>query len=96
MTGPEFKTEYAALANAIQSGVAFDQSTGSEDGTPKHLRVGLNLRARDHSGLVELLVAKGVITYEEYFDVVIGELEAELADYKELIERKTGRKVDLA
>ena len=57
---------YLAACHAIQSGVAFEHSQGSTDGTPKHLRTGINIAMCDHAALVKLLVAKGLFTDEEY------------------------------
>jgi hypothetical protein len=34
---------YLDACHAVQSGVAFDQARGSDDGSPKHLRTGVNL-----------------------------------------------------
>lgn len=61
--------EYARQAHRVQSGIAY--LSDKTDQQPKHLRVGLNLRAAEHGGLVELLIAKGLITEVEYWDAMI-------------------------
>ena len=57
----------------------------------KHLRTGLNLRARDHSALIHLLVEKGVITDAEYKKAVVAEYEAEKAMYEALLTERFKR-----
>lgn len=61
---------YEEACHAVQSGVAFELGQGSECASPKHLRTGLNLRASEHAGLARLLVRKGLISEEEYLEVV--------------------------
>lgn len=78
----EFATEYEMLGHAIQSGVALDQSRGSQDGTPKHLRVGVNLALVEIGVLAKFLIDKGVCTEQEYFEAVIEKLREELARYE--------------
>lgn len=87
---------YEAAGHAIQSGVKFEQEVlGSQDGAPKHLRTGLNLRACDHSALVRLLISKGVITDEEYVEAMAAEAEVEVRRYEERLSRATGKQVHL-
>lgn len=74
------RERYTAAGHAIQSGVAIQHATGSEDGSPKHLRVGVNLRAVDHAGLVKLLIDKGIITEVEYYEAMASQAEIEQAD----------------
>jgi len=96
MTEQEFAMEYARLGHAIQSGVAFEQEHGSTDGTPKHLRVGVNTSKCDQAALARLLISKGVITNDEHMQSVIDELKAEVARYEERIEKNHGIKITLA
>lgn len=79
----ENKRRYLAAGHAIQSGVAMEHSMGSDDGSPKHLRVGINLRATDAGGLAKLLVDKGVITDEEYLEAIVDAAEAEQKAYED-------------
>jgi hypothetical protein len=99
MTTPEQR--YAAAAHAMQSGVAMDMKTdpgGSRGGTtPKHLRVGVNSALVTQAALASLLVAKGVITQDEYVEAVADEMEKEKARFEQLLsERFGGQKVTLA
>ena len=73
---------YAKACHAIQSGVAFEHGRGSEDGSPKHLRVGVNLRAVDHAALVRLLLAKGIISELEYVEALADAAEEEQKRYE--------------
>lgn len=61
---------YVSAAHAMQSGVAMEQSRGSQCGTPKHLRVGVNSAMADHCALVRLLMSKGIITEAEYLEAI--------------------------
>lgn len=74
---------YQAAAHAMQTGVKIDHAKGSTDGSPKHLRVGINACAVDHAALVWLLIAKGVIDETEYVKEVADEMEREKQRYEE-------------
>lgn len=80
------RERYRAAAHAMQSGVALDHSRGSQDGTPKHLRVGVNAAMCEHAALAALLISKGVFTRDEYEAAVALEMEAEVARYRERLE----------
>lgn len=73
---------YLAAAHAMQTAVALDQTRGSDDGSPKHLRVGVNTALVDAGGLVKLLVDKGVITIEEYQKAIADAMEQEVKNYR--------------
>lgn len=75
--------EYTELCHAMQSGVAYEQGRGGQDGTPKHLRVGVNVAMCDHGALVGLLIAKGIITDEEYAHAIRDEMRREVDRYEE-------------
>jgi hypothetical protein len=86
---------YEAAMHAMQTGVAFDQAAGSQDGSPKHLRVGINLAMSDHASLVRLLLAKGIITEEEYFQAVAEGMEQEAEEYRKALSERWGKDVKL-
>jgi len=86
---------YLAAAHAVQSGVAIEHARGSDDGSPKHLRTGVNIALRDMGSLVELLVAKGVITQDEYTRAVADGMEQEVRLYEERLTEAIGSKVRL-
>jgi hypothetical protein len=87
---------YLSAAHAMQTGVAVEQEFGSGDGSPKHLRVGINSRAVDHTGLINLLIEKEIITLDEYHKAIADEMEKEAGRYAQRIQRKMGGNVHLA
>jgi hypothetical protein len=88
---------YAEAAHAMQSGVAFEMTISDRMSAtePKYLRVGINAAMCDHTGLVKLLIAKGLITEEEYNEAITTEMEAEKARYEKRISEHLGRKTTL-
>lgn len=87
---------YLAACHAMQSGVAAEMEIGSEDTSPKHLRVGVNSALCDQAALVRLLVEKGIVTEEEYAAAVTAEMEREVARYEERLSEHHGVRVTLA
>jgi hypothetical protein len=79
---------YLAAAHAVQTGVALELARNPKSGEPKHLRVGVNMRACDHTGLVKLLIAKGVITEDEYVEAMADEAELEQQRYEQRLGAK--------
>lgn len=92
----ENKARWLASAHAVQTGVKLDQESGSQDGTPKHLRTGINMALVDHGSLVRLLVSKGVITEEEYFQAIADGMEQEVKNYEKRLSDKMGKEIHLA
>jgi hypothetical protein len=88
MTLEEFLEEYRRLAHAIQTGVAYDHQYGSQDGTPKHLRTGLNCVMSDFGSLSKLLIEKGIITEQEYYSAVLDGLKREITKYEARLSRR--------
>jgi hypothetical protein len=84
-----------ALSHRVQSGVAWDHSTGSDDGTPKHLRTGVNIALVETGAIGRLLVRKGLVTPGEYADAIIEGLEKEVAMYERRLREKLGSNVTL-
>ena len=79
----------------MQTGVAFDHEKGSDDGSPKHLRTGINSAMSDHGALVKLLIRKGLITEQEYLDAIADAMEEERDRYEQHLEQAYGVKVTL-
>ena len=73
---------YFAAAHAMQSGVAAEQAAGGDDGSSKHLRVGVNSAMVSVAALAGLLIEKGVITLDEYERANADEMEREKARYE--------------
>lgn len=76
------KDRYSAACHAMQSGVALDHARGSQDVSPKHLRVGVNVAMRDLASIASLLVAKGIITLDEIDKALADGMEDEVASYE--------------
>lgn len=74
---------YLAAAQAMQAGVAIEHADGSNDGSPKHLRVGVNSALVCCAAIGRLLIDKGLITFEEYEAAQADEMEAEQARHEQ-------------
>ena len=66
----------------MQSGVAHEMATCDRATQPKHLRVGVNSAMVDNAALANLLIAKGVITLQEYMIAIADEMEEEVKRYE--------------
>lgn len=86
---------WMAAAHAVQTGVAHEHELGSQDGTPKHLRTGVNCAMADHGSLAKLLISKGLITEEEYIAALADGMEEEVKRYEERLTERLGRPVRL-
>jgi hypothetical protein len=84
----ELYTQYAANLHAIQSGVMHEHSLGSEDGSPKHLRVGVNSAMCSNSALVKLLIKNGIIDELEYARELVDETRREVERYEMILSEK--------
>jgi hypothetical protein len=88
---------YTAAAHAMQSGIAQKMAMDPAETTPKHLRVGVNSAMVENSALVGLLVAKGIITDEEWAKALADGMERERDAYaKWLSDRLGGIQITLA
>lgn len=91
----ELTARYQRAMHAMQTGVAMDQGSGSPDGTPKHLRVGINAAMSDINAIGTLLIAKGIITLEEYELAIVEGVEKEAARYEQILGERLGCPVTL-
>lgn len=89
------KDRYYAALHAMQSGVAATQPDQPTN-TLKHLRVGVNSAMAEHSGLVRLLLAKNIITLDEYEKAIADAMEREVKVYEEELSKLHGASVRLA
>lgn len=92
---------YAHAAHGMQSGVATDMETDPDArsqgaSTAKHLRVGVNSALVNNQAIAELLIAKGIITLDEYTEAVTKAMEAEKARYERLLTERFGYPIHLA
>lgn len=78
------KARYKRAAHGMQTGVAWEMLNQplSAATSPKHLRVGINSAMADQEGLVRLLIAKGIITEEEYTTAMADAMERERGRYQ--------------
>lgn len=88
MDAEQLFAEYEALLHAMQAGVEFD--SGHKDQQPKHLRVGINAAMSDHGALVAVLIAKGVLTEQEYAESLVRFMRAEVERYRQRLGQKYG------
>jgi hypothetical protein len=86
---------YLRAAHAVQSGIAALLERDPKIGTPKHLRVGIDTGKAEHAALARLLIAKGMITEEEYTEAIIAGVEAEQRAYEERLSIIYGTKIRL-
>lgn len=80
--------EYGRLAHAIQTGIAYTKDRTIME--PKHLRVGVDLRAVEHGALVSLLIKKGLITKEEYTEELLEYMEQEVKNWEKRLREEYG------
>lgn len=92
----ELRAAYLQLGHAMQSGVALEQGRGSNDGTPKHLRVGVNAAMSDQRGLAMLLIAKGIFTEREYTAAMVEAMALEVEEYEARLSADTKSTIVLA
>lgn len=87
--------KYEALVHAMQSGVAATMHYDDHSTQPKHLRVGINSAMVETSALAKLLIDKGVINEEEWFDSLNFMMEQEVKRYEEQLSKHHGTDIKL-
>jgi hypothetical protein len=92
--------EHYDLLHALQTGVAtiisLSQDLGDRaESSPKHLRVGVSNSLIEISALAQILMEKGIMTYEEYVDKKIEILKREVEDYEARLYQDFGYNVTL-
>ena len=92
----ELWRRYEAASHAMQSGVAAMLALGHDQANPKHLRTGVNAAMVEHGAMVELLIAKGVFSREEFFSALADKMEAEARSYEKRLKELTGKDIKLA
>ena len=91
----ELKNQYLQLAHAMQSGVAAMMDVDDNATRAKHLRVGVNSAMVETSTIATLLVKKGVITEEEWFEGLIEMMRKEVLMYEKRLSEKFGNVIKL-
>lgn len=90
MTLAEKRQKYLDLCHAMQSGVAAKLQRDNSDTTPKHLRTGVNSAMVDSAAVATLLMKKGIITEDEYYDALIERMQAEVTAYENWLNESYG------
>lgn len=88
-----YRQRYLHAAKRMQSGVAFVMEKDRHETAPKHLRVGVNTAHADLGGLAGLLIAKGVITRDEYLKAIAEAMEREADAYEQRLQDVYGVKI---
>lgn len=90
--------KYTQAIGAVQAGVkllieklGLDRAASS----PAKLRTGLNGIMCDHAALAELLIAKGVITHEEYMAAITKKMNDEVDRYEKDVSEAFGGKTKI-
>ena len=74
---------YRAAVQGMQTAVQMMIVRGvSDEARPARLRGDVNIAAINHSALVRLLIAKGIIEEPEYLEALAGGMEAEVSTYE--------------
>lgn len=84
------RQRYRELCHAMQTGVAYVMEKEPGETTPKHLRVGVNSAMVEHSALSLLLIEKGIISEDEYYDAMNAAMEREVNTYQEKLRHLYG------
>lgn len=95
MTAEEFAARNTALRHAIQTGAMYEAEQNPIVMEYKHNRVAIDAQQAEYAALIMLLVNKGVITWEEYYEVSIAALTAEVVRYEQRLTRMFGAKIKL-
>lgn len=94
---PDYRREeYLGLMHAMQTGVAYSMGfMSSSECDPKHLRVGLNSAMCELGALTDLLMEKGIMTWEEIMDKRIEYMQHEVEEYSQRLSKAMGSDVEL-
>lgn len=94
-TSEDAQQRYLYFMHALQSGVAAKQGLDPSETEPKNLRVGVNSAMLQQGTVVRLLIAKGIITAEEWWIALADSAQAEVQAYEKWLSDKTGANVTL-
>lgn len=86
----QLKEKYYQLCHAMQSGVAAWMNYDPQETALKHLRVGVNSAMVEHGALAGLLLEKGIITEQEYYQALVTGMEREVASYAKRLHERFG------
>ena len=86
---------YQKALHAMQTGVAIEMNISPRETDPKHLRVGINSAMVEHSALVKLLIAAGIITENQFMEALAQAMEEEQARYEKRLSDLTGKQITI-
>lgn len=97
------RERYKQAAGAMRLGVeALSRSvpgqsaiTSHADVDSKGLRVGVNSNMVECQAILKILMAKGIVTEEEYLTALAESMEAEVHRYDEVLSQRRGYRVNL-
>lgn len=89
------RQRYERAAHAMQTGVAMTIQRDKTSIEPKHIRTGINAAMADMAAMARLLMAKGIITEDEYSDAVCEGMEAEVRLYESELSKAYGTNITL-
>jgi hypothetical protein len=87
---------YLAAAHAVQSAIAHSLVSHPAEGSPKHLRVGIDTMKVEQSALATMLIRRGIFTQDEYEKAMADAMEREVSLRAEALSKQFGGKVHLA
>lgn len=98
---------YRELLHAVQTGIGWtialepDNNGVDVNSDPnlrahKHLRTGIDGSKADMGALARLLIAKGIITEDEYIDAIVDGMEREKLSHEIALSERLGTKITLA
>lgn len=73
---------YMAALTELASGIAADAADGSGETEPQQLRLSLLATQSDKASLVRLLIAKGLISFDEYEEACVMGMESTARSYR--------------
>jgi len=95
MTVEDLKKQYENLCHAMQTGVAYKINIDASETSPKHLRVGVNSALVETSALVKLLIDKGLISEQDFWELMVSMMQSEVNLYQDFLSAHLGSEVRL-
>lgn len=87
---------YLAAAHAVQSAIAYSLVSNPSEGSPKHLRVGIDTQKVEQGALATMLIEKGIFTLDEYQKAMADAMEREVSLRADDLSAKMGKKINFA
>lgn len=83
MSREDDEARYRQALHGVQCAIGFEHHIGvGHISDPKHLRTGIDSAHISNGALLELLIEKGLITYDEYVAKLASFAERELLGYE--------------